>query len=42
MLEEKDEIISHLGERIETLDNRLKENDLSGDDRVNALVTEVG
>ena len=41
LLEEKDEHISHLQEQVSTLEKRLKNVDLSEDDRVKALESEV-
>ena len=40
-LAEKEENISHLDERVVTLEQRLKNGALSGDDRVKALELEV-
>ena len=41
LVEEKDEHISHLRERVETLEQRLKHGELSVDEQVTALQKEV-
>ena len=41
ILSEKEDLVSRLGERIETLEQRLQDGELTGDDRVTALETEV-
>ena len=41
LLSEKEDHISHLQERAQTLEQRLQDGNLSGDDRVTALEKEV-
>lgn len=41
LVEEKDEHICHLRERVQTLEKRLEDRDLSGDERLDALEKEV-
>ena len=41
LLEEKESTIGHLQDRISTLEQRLQETNLSGDDKVKALEAEV-
>lgn len=42
LIEEKDEHINQLKDRIKVLEQRFQDQSLSGDDRVSALETEVG